>query len=117
MKRVLFRVLLLIAVSSTYVAAAPPDLAFRPAGDGYFEFDTGTLKGKIRLDGRSQGISSLVDVASGTDVAHGGNLPGIFALYRIFSTDVRYGDAARNWPTVENGDAVVGRASLPTRRR
>ena len=100
MKRVLLRVLLLIAASSTCAAAAPPNLAFRPAGEGYFEFDTGTVKGKIRLDGRSQGIASLVDVASGVDVAHGGGLPGVFSFYRIFSTDTRYGDAARNWPTV-----------------
>ncbi|NQU23317.1 MAG: hypothetical protein HQ567_18715 [Candidatus Nealsonbacteria bacterium] len=100
MKRVLLRALLLIAVSSTAVGAAPPDLAFRPADKGYFQFDTGTVRGKVRLDGRSQGIASLVDVASGTDIAHGGGLPGVFSLYRIFSTDTRYGHAARDWPTV-----------------
>lgn len=105
MNRVVSLIALLVVASSLWgvtvtAGAESPNLAFRPAGDGYFEFDTGTVKGKIRLDGRSQGIASLVDVESGVDVAHGGNLPGIFSFYRIFSTDTRYGHAARDWPTV-----------------
>lgn len=80
-------------------AAAPPDLAFKPAGPGHYGFDTGAVRGKIRVSGGSQGIVELVDVPSGVEVAHGGTLPGIFSYYRVFSTDTRYGDAARDWPT------------------
>ena len=103
MNRMVSLVALSVVASSLWcvtTTAAPPNLSFRPAGEGYFEFDTGVVKGKIRLDGRSQGIASLIDVASGTDVAHGGNLPGLFGFYRIFSADVRYSHAAWDWPTV-----------------
>jgi hypothetical protein len=58
------------------------------------------LKGRLRLDGRSQGISTLVDVRSGAELAYGGDHPGIFSPYRVFSTNARYGHAARDWPTV-----------------
>lgn len=87
-------------LSAAPAPADPPDLAFRPAGDGYFQFDTGVLRGKLRLDGKSQGICSLVDGESGTEIAYGGDYPGIFSFYRIFSTDTRYGHAARDWPTL-----------------
>ena len=79
--------------------ADEPKLAFEPAGEGYYQFDTGVLKGKLRLDGRSQGVASLIDVKSGMHVAHGGGLPGVLSLYRIFSDAKRYGHAARDWPT------------------
>jgi hypothetical protein len=46
-----------------------------------------------------KGIIELVHVPSGVAVAQGGALPGIFSYYRVFSTDTRYGDAARDWPT------------------
>ena len=39
----------------------------------------------------------LVDVASGDNLVHP---PGIFSYYRVFSTGKRYGNAARDWPTV-----------------
>ncbi len=84
---------------ATSAGAAPPDLAFKPAGTGHYAFDTGALRGKIRTGGGSQGIVELVHVASGVEVAHGGGLPGIFSYYRVFSTDARHGDAARDWPT------------------
>jgi hypothetical protein len=81
-------------------AADAAGLAFRPGGAGYFEFDTGVLRGKVRLDGKSQGITELVHAASGAPVAQGGRLPGIFSYYRVFSSAARYGEAARDWPTV-----------------
>lgn len=88
----------MVILTATAALADPPNLAFQPADKGYFEFDTGAVKGRLRLDGRSQGISSLIDVESGTEIAAGGHLPGVFSFYRIFSTDTRYGAAARNWP-------------------
>ena len=80
------------------IAAEPPQLKFQPAEKGFYAFDTGTLRGKLRLDGKNQGIASLVHVPSGVEVAHG-QLPGLLSLYRVFSTGARYGDAARAWPT------------------
>ena len=105
--------LLTIAVLLTNLAVAESaDLAFKAAGEGTYEFNTGTLKGKVRLGGRSQGMTELVDVASGTPIAHGGNLPGVFSYYRLFTTDKRYGHAARDWPTVSR---VLADGSLEVR--
>ncbi|MBN2474260.1 MAG: hypothetical protein JXB62_06615 [Pirellulales bacterium] len=92
--------LVLIALPAATVVADSPDLSFRPAGDGYYRFDTGVVRGALRLDGRSQGISSLVDVTTGEEIAYGSDHPGIFSPYRVFSTDTRYGHAARDWPTI-----------------
>jgi hypothetical protein len=90
-----FSLLLFVSVS----LAGPPRLAFESAGPGHYGFDTGAVRGKIRTSGGSQGILELVHAASGVAVAQGGGLPGIFSYYRVFSTDTRYGDAVRDWPT------------------
>ena len=83
-------------LSAPAVAGDPPELAFKPAGKGLFSFDTGVVRGQLRSDGKNQGITSLVDVESGSELVHG---PGALSFYRVFSRDIRYGDAARNWPT------------------
>ncbi len=70
-------------------------LAFSPLEDGYCSFDTGQLKGRMKLDGKYQGIASIVDTASGMELA---KPPGLLSYYRVFSTDTRYGNAARDWP-------------------
>jgi inhibitor of cysteine peptidase len=89
-----------IVLGSTSRAADPPDLAFQPAEEaGFYRFDTGVLRGRVRLNGRSQGITELVHVPSGAFVAAGGGLPGLFSYYRVLSTDRRYGKAVRDWPT------------------
>ena len=69
---------------------------FTPAGEGLFRFDTGTVRGLLRMTGRNQGIVSLVDVESGTELIHS---VGALSYYRIFSSGRRYGNAARDWPT------------------
>jgi len=97
--KVIFFCLVLAVGLVTFAAAAEsPDLAFKSAGNGIFLFDTGAVKGRLRADARSQGITTLVDVASGTELGPGGELPGILSYYRIFSANKRYGDAARDWP-------------------
>jgi hypothetical protein len=80
------------------VHADAADLAFKPAGEGRHEFNTGVLRGTLRADGTSQGIPTLVHVPSGVDLASGGGNPGIFSFYRILATDHRYGDSPRHWP-------------------
>ncbi|MCL4193025.1 MAG: hypothetical protein KJZ87_14920 [Thermoguttaceae bacterium] len=99
MKHALFAMLLSAVLGTVGLASAPP-LKFVPdeQGGGY-TFDTGVLRGHVRMDGRSQGIDELVHTGSGVAVAEGGHLPGIFSHYRVFSTATRYGDAARDWPT------------------
>ena len=84
-----------LVCAASVVAAESPDLAFRPAEPGYYAFDTGRLHGKVRLDGKSQGISSLVYAPTGMELL---KTPGLFSYYRVFSTGVRYGEAARDWP-------------------
>jgi hypothetical protein len=92
--RVISSVLLLFAAAS--LEAGEPHPSFRAAGAGFFDFDTGTLRGRLKLDGRYQGVYPIVDVASQSDLTMP---PGVFSPYRVFSTGRRYGDAARDWPT------------------
>ena len=89
--------LLTLVLCTAVALAAPSKLAFKPAGEGLFEFDTGVLRGRLKLDGRFMGIYPLIDVASGTDMARP---PGVLSPYRVFETNKRYGNAARDWPTV-----------------
>lgn len=102
--------LALLAFTRSPVAPAA-DLAFHAAPtNGFFTFDTGALRGTVRASGRSQGLVECVHLESGTPVARGGPLPGLLSLYRVFSTDTRYGDAARDWPTepVVKPDGALG---------
>jgi hypothetical protein len=78
------------------LGAAEPGLPFRTAGPGLFEFDTGPLRGRLKLDGRYQGVYPIVDAVTQNDLTMP---PGVFSPYRVFSTGRRYGDAARDWPT------------------
>jgi len=70
-------------------------LNFSDAGDRLFDFDTGVVKGRLRANGKYQGISSLVDVKTGRELTRSA---GIFSYYRVLSTDQRWGHAARDWP-------------------
>lgn len=89
--------LFVLMVMLPVALADPPQLAFTRSGEGLFEFDTSELKGRLKLDGKYQGIYPLIDVATGKQLV---NPPGIFSFYRVFSTNRRYGDAARDWPTI-----------------
>ncbi len=89
-------VAILFLAPARWLPAASPDLAFKPAGKGLYQFDTGTLRGRLKVDGKYQGVYPLVDSATGTNLVHP---PGVFSLYRVFSGKVRFGNAARDWPT------------------
>jgi len=71
-------------------------LAFVPSGTNKFAFDTGLLRGKLRADGKSRGLSSVVHIPTGVTVD--GSL-GLFGHYRVFSANHRYGSAAWDWPS------------------
>ncbi|MHC4084633.1 MAG: hypothetical protein ACYSWZ_01395 [Planctomycetota bacterium] len=85
------------ANSGTKVKSRSGKFAFTSNDKGEYVFDTGVLRGKLRPDGKSLGLSSLIHVPSGVRL-NGGY--GIFSFYRIFTTNKRYGHAAWYWPSV-----------------
>jgi hypothetical protein len=85
------------ANSGTKVEIHSAKFAFTSNDKGEYIFDTGVLRGKLRPDGKSLGLSSVIHVPSGVRL-NGGF--GIFSFYRIFTTNKRYGHAAWDWPSV-----------------
>lgn len=77
------------------VRAAGP--AFTSAGKDKYVFDTGVLRGEIRKDDLTLGLSAMVHVPSGTKL---NGKYGIFSYYRVFTTNKRYGHAAWEWSSV-----------------
>jgi hypothetical protein len=71
-------------------------LAFSVSGTNEFIFDTGVLKGKLRADGKSKGLSSVVHLPTGLTLD---SSMGLFGHYRVFSANKRYGTAAWDWPS------------------
>ena len=71
-------------------------LAFSASGRNEFTFDTGMLKGKLRADGKSRGLSSVLHVPTGITLD---STMGLFGHYRVFSANKRYGTAAWDWPS------------------
>ena len=71
-------------------------LAFSASGTNEFAFDTGVLKGKLRADGKSTGLSSVVHLPTGLRLD---SSMGLFGHYRVFSTNKRYSTAAWYWPS------------------
>jgi hypothetical protein len=85
------------AISGTKVESLSAKFTFTSNDKGEYVFDTGVLRGKLRPDGKSLGLSSLIHVPTG--VRLNGSY-GIFSFYRIFTTNNRYGHAAWDWPSV-----------------
>ena len=73
----------------------PRKLAFTAKEDGGYEFDTGILRGGLRLAGKGLGMTSAVHVPTGTTLS---GAYGILSYYRVFTTNKRYGTAAWSWP-------------------
>jgi hypothetical protein len=90
-------VAILLLFAGLPIDAKTEDLAFRPAEQGFYAFDTGLLRGKVRVDGKSQGISSVKYAPTNAELV---KTPGLLSYYRVFSKGVRYGDAARDWPVI-----------------
>ncbi|MBP8130827.1 MAG: hypothetical protein KA184_14710 [Candidatus Hydrogenedentes bacterium] len=77
--------------------AEPANLAFTQAGDETYTFDTGVLRGTLRSEGRSLGLSPLEYVPTGARLD--GNNYGLFSHYRVFTANKRYGAGAWEWPS------------------
>jgi hypothetical protein len=71
-------------------------LAFSASSTNEFAFDTGVLKGKLRADGKTRGLSSVVHLPTGATLD---SSMGLFGHYRVFSANKRYGTAAWDWPS------------------
>jgi len=87
-----------VSILSTAVchAGESQSLAFRASGAKEFVFDTGVLRGKLRADGKSRGLSSVIHIPSGKRLDAS---MGLFSHYRVFSANHRYGMAAWDWPS------------------
>jgi hypothetical protein len=91
-------------------------LRFIQGEAGSYSFDTGVLKGVLRLDGQSIGLVPVVYTADGSEIATG---EGLFNHYRVFTHDKRYGYGARRWPSTselrEDGSVKVFWQATPDR--
>lgn len=85
----------LVAACAMPAGAAPPTGFRESAEKGYYEFDAGALRGKMRFDGKWQGICSLLHTPTGLELA---KAPGFASYYRALAASKRYGAAARDWP-------------------
>ena len=90
--------LTLIGGMTCMACAEAAELAFTPAGDESYTFDTGTLRGTLRAEGRSVGLLSFEHIPTETRLE--GNQYGIFSHYRVFSANKRYDEhGAWAWPS------------------
>jgi hypothetical protein len=88
-------------ILSPHALAAPassanPALRFTPCDTNGFAFDTGVLRGSLREQGHSQGLSSVVYVPTGARLD---SSMGFIGHYRQFSANHRYGTGAWYWPS------------------
>ena len=104
--RTLVTTLALGCVSFTAAEDGAP-LTFQPDGQQY-RFDTGLLRGTLRLAGQSQGLLPAIDVATETSIAHS---KGLFSHYRLLDAGNRYGDGGWDWTSAsrnsEDGSVEV----------
>jgi len=89
----------LSAAESKSKEAPAAGLAFTAQGREY-HFDTGALRGALRSQGRSRGLTSVVESASGAAIARD---YGLFSHYRLLDNRTRYGHAAWDWASEARG--------------
>ena len=91
-----------LIVLPAHAQAGPANsLAFTPATNGSFTFDTGELRGVLRAEGKSTGLQSVTHVASGRRLD---TSMGLMSHYRVFTTGKRYGAGAWDWPSTAKLD-------------
>jgi hypothetical protein len=84
----------ILAIPTAGQAGAPPE--FVRGSQGEFVFDTGVVRGVLRPNGSSRGLSSVVHAPTGVRLDGGS---GLLGYYRVFTTNHRYGTAGWNWPS------------------
>jgi hypothetical protein len=84
---------LLAALAAGAHSPRPP--VFTADDKGGYTFDTGILRGTLRQNGKSVGLSPVVHIPTGTRLD---SSLGIMSHYRVFTANHRYGPAAWDWP-------------------
>jgi hypothetical protein len=90
--------LFLLTSAAAWGAEPAGDAASRlfSAAGQEFRFDTGALRGTLRPQGKSLGLSAVVEASSGKPIA---GAFGLFSHYRLLDAESRYGTAAWDWPS------------------
>lgn len=106
------------AVVMSYAAAEESaDNGFTSSGPEGYRFDTGQLRGVLRHEGKSFGLSSFIHTPSGTRLD--GMHYGVFSHYRVFTANKRYGHGAWDWPSTSkllpDGGVAVHWPAAPDR--
>ncbi|HOA75382.1 MAG TPA: hypothetical protein PL151_00020 [Phycisphaerae bacterium] len=91
-------IVLMFCLMSGPVWAQSTDLAFKSGKPGEFTFDTGRFTGRLVAGEKAQGLVSLIDKASGVELAKGRPEYGIFSFYRLVSSNRRWGGVMWEWP-------------------
>jgi hypothetical protein len=85
---------LALTQTATPLTAAPETASGKPvftaSATNEFPFDTGVLRGTLRADGKSRGLSSVIHVPTGARLDGGS---GLFGHYRLFANGQRFGTA------------------------
>jgi hypothetical protein len=71
-------------------------LRFSQGENGSFYFNTGVVKGVLRLGGKSTGLFPVTYIPDSLAISAG---EGLFNHYRVFTYGKRYGYGARRWPS------------------
>jgi hypothetical protein len=71
-------------------------LGFMAGTDGGFRFDTGVLRGKLRVGGKSMGLQEVTHLATRQRLDRSN---GLLSHYRVFTAGQRYGGGAWDWPS------------------
>lgn len=89
--------ILLLGMAAAAVPATPKAFSFEPTDTaGEYRFGTGTLEGVLRGKGKSLGLLPFIHTPSSTPIV---KWPGVFTYYRLFTTNHRYGESARETPS------------------
>lgn len=71
-------------------------LRFTQGEDGSYYFNTGLIKGVLRLEGKSSGLFPVTYIPDSAAISAG---EGLYNHYRVFTNGKRYGYGARRWPS------------------
>lgn len=82
-----------LAAATTVGGTGP---SFRADGEGGFTFETGVVRGRLHAGGKSLGLTEVVHHRTGARLDRGN---GLLSHYRVFTTGVRYGAGAWDWPS------------------
>lgn len=108
--------MMVLASPVVLAQGAIPTPVFKSSSPGEFTFDTGILRGALRAQGKSLGLSAVVHTPTGQRLDRSN---GLLSHYRVFTKGVRYGGGAWDWPSTarltDQGAVEVFWAAAPDR--